>query len=241
MEAHWNPFDELAPYYDAWFDSPPGNVVGALERDLFLRLAQPAAGEQALEIGVGTGYFAQAVAEAGAQVTGLDLSQPMLQVAAGKGLPIRLLRADALALPLGRGAFELVYAVTVLEFVSDPARAVAEMWAAVRPGGRLVAAVLNRWSPWARRRAPPFDQAHFFSPPELWRLLGRYGRARWSSSVFFLPDGRGLRHAVTLEALGRTCLRPFGALLVARVDKPGSESSSRHPRGAGNRVLCEPR
>ena len=221
MTLDTNPFDSLAPLYDSWFDSPLGARVGALERRLFLRLAQPKPGELALEVGIGTGWFARDVVAAGAHLAGVDLSQPMLAEAARKGLPWGLVRGDALALPLRPATFDLAYTVTMLEFVPDAAQAVAAMWEALRPGGRLVAAVLNAWSPWALRKAPPFDRAHYFSPPELRRLLGRYGRARWASTVHFLPSGQGLGQSERLELLGRSILRPFGALLVARVDKNG--------------------
>jgi len=220
MTPNTNPFDSLAPLYDSWFDSPLGARVGALERRLFLRMAQPRPGELALEVGIGTGWFARDVVAAGTCLAGVDLSQPMLAEAARKGLPWGLVRGDALALPVQPGAFDLAYTVTVLEFVPDAAQAIAAMWQALGPGGRLVAAVLNAWSPWARRKAPPFDRAHFFSPPELGRLLGRYGRVRWASTVFFLPGGQGLGQSERLECLGRSVLRPFGAMLVARVDKP---------------------
>ncbi len=216
-----NPFDELAPFYDSWLATPLGATVGALERDLFLQLTRPRKSERALEVGVGTGYFAEVVVGTGAQVVGVDLSLPMLQQAARKQLPVALLRSDGAALPFRAQAFDLVYSVTVLEFVPDPARALAQMWAMLRPGGRLVAAVLNRWSPWARRKAPPFDRAHYFTPPELVGMLRSYGPVSWSSSVFFLPSCRGLRHAAGLERLGRAFCRPCGALLVARVDKAG--------------------
>jgi len=225
-----NPFDELAASYDSWFASPLGAQVAGLERALLARMAAPQPGELALEVGIGTGYFAAALIEAGARVAGVDLSQPMLAQAARKGLPLGLVRGDALHLPLQPGAFDLAYTVTMLEFVADPARAIAGMWAALRPGGRLVAAVLNRWSPWALRQAPPFDRAHYFSPPELARLLGRYGRVRWASTVFFLPGGHGQAHSRTLEALGRTVLRPFGAFLVARVDKDLEHEGLDHER-----------
>ena len=214
-----NPFDDIAPFYDAWFETPLGAKVAGLERRLLLRLARPRPGERALEVGVGTGYFARWVAEAGAQVTGVDLSWPMLRQAARKGLPLRLVQGDALALPFAEGQFDLAYTMTMLEFVPDPTQAVAGMWRVLRPGGRLVAAVLNAWSPWARRKAPPYDRAHFFTPPELVQLLGRYGPVRWASTIFFLPDGRLLRLSGCLERLGGSLLRPFGAFLVAGVMK----------------------
>ena len=215
-------FDDLAPFYDAWFESPLGARAAALEWRLLSELAQPQPGEQALEVGVGTGYFARRMAQAGLRVAGVDISLPMLREAARKEPPLGLLRGDAGALPVQRERFDLVLTVTMLEFVPDPALVLAEMWAALRPGGRLVVAVLNAWSPWARRRATPYDQAHFFSPPELRALLRRYGPGRWGSTVFFLPSGRLLRCSRLLEALGRGCLRPFGAFLAGRVDKPAT-------------------
>jgi len=214
-----NPFDELAPFYDRWFETPLGAQVGALERRLLWHLSEPRPGERALEVGIGTGYFARPLREAGVQVAGVDLSLPMLREAVRKGLRGSLVQGDAQALPLADGQFDLVYTVTMLEFVPEPERAVAALWAAVRPGGRLVVAVLNAWSPWARRKEPPYDRAHFYSPPALRRLLGCYGRVQWGSTVFFLPDGRLQRYSAGLEALGGSCLRPFGAFLVARVNK----------------------
>jgi len=220
-----NPFDELARLYDAWYQEPPGSVAGGLEREILLRMAQPRPGMCALEVGVGTGYFAQVVAETGAQVVGVDISMPMLREAARKDSPAALLRGDTLALPFDDGTFDLVYAITMLEFVPQAGQAIAEMW---RVGtGRLVIGVLNRWSPWARRKAPPFDQAHYYSPPELCRLLAPYGRVRWGSSVIFLPGGRLLRWARLLEWLGRGPLRPFGALLMASVTPLSSEERGR--------------
>ncbi|MDI7274939.1 MAG: class I SAM-dependent methyltransferase [Anaerolineae bacterium] len=239
MAVQTNPFDELAPYYDLWFATPVGARVGALERDLLLRLARPLPGERVLEVGVGTGYFARSVLESGGVGVGLDLSLPMLEAAARKGLPLTLLQGDALALPFQPEQFDLVYSVTMLEFVPDPARAVAQMWGALRPRGRLVVAVLNRWSPWACRRTPPFDQAHLFTPLELKRLLRPYGRVHWSSSVFFMPDGRGLDCADRLEACGRKHLRSFGALLVAKVSKKAQPPAAGGRSGRGRRRLAE--
>ena len=109
-----NPFDALAPFYDSWYSTPLGAVVGRHERDLLLCLARPGRGERALEVGIGTGYFAQALIEAGVHVAGVDLSLPMLRQAAGKGLPV--VRGDAQALPIRREQFDLVLTVTMLEF-----------------------------------------------------------------------------------------------------------------------------
>ena len=237
-------FDAVAPLYDSWYDTPLGQTVDELEKDLLYHLAglrglaegetlrgltegeTLRGGERALDLGTGTGHFAVELAAHGLTVIGIDLSAPMLAVAQGKAAALHLVRGDAARLPLASESFDLVFSVTALEFVARPERAVQEMWRAVRPGGRLVIGALNAWSPWARQRQresreqeTPFSHAHFFSPAEFIGLLLGLGPVQWSSCVFVGPNGQGLRWAWTLERLGRVLLKPFGALLVGRVLK----------------------
>lgn len=219
-------FDGVALLYDSWFEIPLGRTVDELEKDLLYELAQPRAGERVLDVGTGTGHFAFDLAARGLQAVGLDLSRPMLLTARSKGAAVRFVHGEAAALPLPTASFDLVLSVTALEFVAQREQAMAEMWRAVRPGGRLVLAVLNALSPWAwtRRRESqtqetPFSHARFFYPWEFVRLLSRLGPAAWSSSVFVGPNGTGLRWAWPLERAGRALCKPFGALLVGRVVK----------------------
>jgi ubiquinone/menaquinone biosynthesis C-methylase UbiE len=225
-------FDAAAPYYDSWFDLPLGQTVDALEKDLLYGLAGLRPGERALDVGTGTGHFALDLAGHGLEVVGVELSPGMLEVARGRGPQespagtAHLVCGDAAALPLAPAAFDLVLSVTALEFVAKRERALAEMWRAVRPGGRLMVGALNAISPWAwaRRRESqkqetPFSHAHFFAPWEFRRLLRALGPVTWNSSVFVGPGGAGQSRAWGLERLGRAALRPFGALLVGRVTK----------------------
>jgi ubiquinone/menaquinone biosynthesis C-methylase UbiE len=219
-------FDAVASVYDSWFEMPLGRVVDQLEKDLLYQFAAPKSGELILDVGAGTGHFAFDLATSGGMVVGMDVSTPMLAVAQGKGTSVHLLQGDASALPVATESFDLVFSVTTLEFVAHRQRAVQEMWRALRPGGRLVVAVLNALSPWAwarrlesRKQTTPFSHAHFFYPWEFVDLLDDLGRVTWSSSVFVGPHGTGLGWAWGLERLGRAALRPFGALLVGRVRK----------------------
>lgn len=229
-------FDAVASLYDSWFESPLGQIVDELEKDLLYQFARsrsisPEARprsnrERVLDVGTGTGHFAADLAMQGWTVVGIDLSPEMLDVARRKESTVRLVLGDAAALPLASQSFDLVLSVTALEFVADPERAVQEMWRALRPGGRLVVGVLNALSPWAwqRRREStsqetPFSHARFFSPRGFLGLLRQLGPVQWSSSVFIGPQGGGLRWAWGLERLGRTVFKPFGALLVGRVTK----------------------
>jgi len=219
-------FDPVARLYDAWFDTPLGQTVDQLEKGLLYRLADLHPLERVLDAGTGTAHFALDLAARGGVAVGVDISRPMLEEAHGKHPSAHLVLGDAAALPLRDGAFDLVFSVTMLEFVADPERALSDMWRVLRPGGRLVVGVLNALSAWAwarkresSKQKTPFDHAHFFYPWEFVRLLRQFGPASWSSSVFLLPSGTGLSRAWTLERIGRALFRPFGALLVGRISK----------------------
>jgi len=216
----------VAQFYDAWFDTPLGRTADQLEKDLLYRLADPHPSERVLDVGTGTAHFALDLAAHGGVVIGVDLSLPMLEVARGKRPSAHPMLGDAAAMPLRDSVFDLVFSVTMLEFVANPEQALSDMWRVVRPGGRLVIGVLNALSPWAwarkrqtSKQKTPFDDAHFFYPWEFVRLLRRYGPVSWSSSVFFLPSGAGLSLAWTLERIGRAVAKPLGALLVGRISK----------------------
>jgi ubiquinone/menaquinone biosynthesis C-methylase UbiE len=219
-------FDSVAEAYDGWYATTLGAVVDSLERDLLYQIARPRAGETALDVGTGTGHFALDLTRLGLTAVGLDLSKPMLEVARSKEAGLCLLRGDASRLPLVGGRFNLVLSVTALEFIAERGAALREMWRVVRPGGRLLVAALNAWSPWAwkrhleaRRTNSPFCHAHFFQPSEFVSMLQQFGPVKWSSSVFIGPSGEGMRWAWALERFGRRFVRRFGALLVGEVAK----------------------
>ena len=110
-----------------------------------VRLSGAKAGTSVLDLATGTGdlafAFLRAVGPAG-RVAGLDFSAGMLREAAAKrdkrNLTLDLLRGDALALPFADGGFDIASIAFGIRNVDDPARCVAEMARAVKPGGRVV-------------------------------------------------------------------------------------------------------
>ncbi len=172
-------FDEWPEAYDQWFTTPIGSLVKKYEAELVLDLLRPQKGETILDAGCGTGIFTLDILSSGSNVTGLDISFPML-VQAGKklkGFPFRMVLADMLHLPFPQSVFEKVVSITALEFVLDAKSAVKELFRVTRRGGTVVLATLNSLSPWASKRIAEakkrhtiFEKAIFRSPDDL-RLL----------------------------------------------------------------------
>jgi SAM-dependent methyltransferase len=95
----------------------------------------------ALEVGCGDGVHFEVFARAGLEWFGCDLSRLAIGLAARRaaaGRPPRLAVADAEELPFADGSFDAVLAVSVLEHLPDPDRALAGMIATLAPAGRLL-------------------------------------------------------------------------------------------------------
>lgn len=202
--AAWQGFERLAAGYEAWYATPRGRRADRAERVLLARLLAPFTGVQsALEVGCGTGHFTRWLAGRLPRVVGLDRAPAMLAEARRHDPRLRLVLGDAHRLPIRSLAVDLGLFALTLEFVDDPAVALAEAVRVSRRGVLVVA--LNRWSlgGWSRRwgpdaRRPLLGQARDFSPVVLRALTvaaagPRLRRIQWASTLF--PLGRGGRSA----------------------------------------------
>lgn len=221
-------FDDYAEEYESWYATAKGKTAWRLEREALLRLLEPLPGERVLEIGCGTGILSREMADRGLEVTGIDISTAMLDVARknNRSSNITFLCADGANLPFPEAAYDVVVCFTVLEFVARPEDVITEAWRVLKPGGRLLIGFLNRLSPWAvaRRGRGVFAQARFYTHWEMLRLAGTLLQAsqiKWTGVIYFPPrlGGKGLRFAGTLDFLGRYIAKPFGAIIILRIQK----------------------
>jgi len=113
-----------------------------------VNLAAIGPGERVLDVACGTGNAALLAAAAGAEVTGLDAASRLIDVAraraAAAGAGATFVVGDALDLPFGDGAFDVVLSVFGVIFAPDAGRALAEIVRVLRPGGRALVSV---WIP----------------------------------------------------------------------------------------------
>lgn len=136
-------FDEKSTQWDQNY-APDGRMsarIGRFVGELREHVPPPA---QVLDFGCGTGQIARALAKAGWEVTGCDISKGMLDHAPKSGVRwVELDAAAAPALPFADAAFEAVIASSVLEYLSDPAVSLLELARVIRPGGWILFTVPN--------------------------------------------------------------------------------------------------
>lgn len=118
-------------------------IPAPLAADL-IETAAPLPGEYVLDVACGTGVLTRLAAQqvgTGGRVVGVDLTPGMLEVArsiqAPPGASIEWREANAEALPLPDGSFDLVLCQLGLMFVADRPAAVREIHRVLSPGGRV--------------------------------------------------------------------------------------------------------
>ena len=142
-------FDALAArFWDSHGDFRPLHLLNPV-RLQFIASRAPLAGRRILDVGCGGGLLSEALARAGAEVTGIDLAPGMIEVArlhaAEGGLAIDYRVAPAEELALQRPAqFHVVTCMEMLEHVPDPAAMTATLARLLAPGGALFISTLNR-------------------------------------------------------------------------------------------------
>ena len=104
-----------------------------------LEWLSPQPGEAILDLGCGTGDLSVRIAQAGAEVWGVDADPAMLAQARAKFPDLRFLQADAMALPDFGRTFDAVFSNAVLHWIPDLGRLAEGLARVLRPGGRFVA------------------------------------------------------------------------------------------------------
>ncbi|HEU4383573.1 MAG TPA: class I SAM-dependent methyltransferase [Anaeromyxobacteraceae bacterium] len=137
------------PARDVWaigaaYEAYIGRWSRLVAREFVRWLGAPQLGRW-LDVGCGAGALAEAIVEqAGPRsVLGVDRARGFLEHACARlaGAPVTFHVGDARALPVRSGRFDAVVSGLVLNFVPEPARMVAEMVRAGRPGAAVGAYV----------------------------------------------------------------------------------------------------
>jgi len=199
--------------YAQWRTADIGIITDRLEQALILELSGNLAGLRALDVGCGDGELALQLWERGAEVTGIDTSQEMIEAARlrakNRNATITFAVAAAEQLPFESERFDIIVAVTILCFVQDAAPVFREMARVLRPAGRLIIGELGKWSSWSAVR-----RIRAWGGSALWRRA-RFRTERELRSL-------GGRAALTVETVRGAIYYPrwrFAARLGSRWDR----------------------
>jgi SAM-dependent methyltransferase len=113
-------------------------------------------GRDVLELGCGAAQWSIALAGDGARSVGIDLSAKQLRHARRSARALPLVQGSAEELPFADRAFDVVFCDHGAMGFADPDRTVPEVSRVLRPGGRLVFAVVSPlmfmcWNPKTER------------------------------------------------------------------------------------------
>lgn len=189
-----------------WAHFAPLQALTTIPAARLVRHARVRSGSRVLDVGCGTGVVAITAAKAGAQVTALDLTPELLDVARENAriadVEIDWHEGDIEKLPFGDATFDVVVSQFGHMFAPRPDVAVAEMLRVLKPGGTIafstwppelfigrMFALLGRYMP-----PPPPGVA----PPPLWGDPNVI-RERLGQAVRDLTFDRGLMSAPALS------------------------------------------
>jgi SAM-dependent methyltransferase len=169
---------ELAAEQAAFWNGPGGQgwlaAYARIERSIagFGQAALDAAaarpGEQAIDIGCGTGGTTMALAKSvgpTGHVLGLDISAPLIEAARAKRVDhATFVLGDAVAHPFQAGQYDLVFSRFGVMFFAEPVMAFRNFLRALKPGGRLAFICWRtpQENPWG---LVPLGAARPFLPP----------------------------------------------------------------------------
>ncbi|ASJ16112.1 hypothetical protein A3L04_02975 [Thermococcus chitonophagus] len=134
IKEYWNKRAET-------FDRLPGHVSSPNEwRKLLSRIFPEKM--KILDVGTGTGFLAMRLAELGHEVTGIDISENMIEIAKKKAqkanLQIKFIVGDAESLPFRDEKFDGVICRHVLWTLPNPEKALLEFLRVTKSGGKIV-------------------------------------------------------------------------------------------------------
>ena len=168
----------VAGIYDDWYEHPQGKQVFQAEKEAVEQMI-PKTG-LGVEIGAGTGVFAESLTKMGRLILCVDPSVEMLKKAKERNLLCVLGVGDTI--PLRKSLIDFNYMITVLEFLNNPVRLFKEIRESSKENACLSVLFINTESSWGdlyrdigSKGDPVFQHARLYSLGEVSEMLENAG------------------------------------------------------------------
>jgi len=176
-------FDRYYKKYDAWYDK---NEFAYLSELKAIRKVLPKKGK-GLEIGVGTGRFAQAL---GIE-SGIDPSKNMIEIAKKRGVNVKLGYGERL--PFKNATFDYAAVIITICFTKNPEKVLREAYRVLKKRGKIIIGFVDKDSFlgkfYQRKKSAFYKKADFFDVKEITGLLKDTGFSKFSyyQTLYRLP------------------------------------------------------
>ena len=192
-------FNAISGFYDFWYNTPLGAYADRVEKRVFhsfLKRLPP--NSLILDLGTGTGVLLQFLLQNKFEVIGIDFSKDMIKRAKEKigQKQGTLVLGDIENLPFQKETFDVVTAMTTLEFVKNVEKLLQEITRVLKSGGHFILGVLTSLSSWSFDRKirglvskDIFSYAKFYTSFELIKLLrgAKFSKINIRGAVFAPP------------------------------------------------------
>lgn len=181
---HWLAHMTWRPDFERWREGRIWQERHQRDRlRLIARYGGGLAGRRILDLGSGMGGTSVALGLAGAHPLAFEYNRAYCDIirlrAARYNQPVPVLNGAGEALPFATATFDLAIAWDVVEHVQDPAQLLAELARVLKPGGRVLITVINRFA---------YRDPHYHLPLLNWlprplaeALIERRGRSKGGS------------------------------------------------------------
>ena len=201
-------FNQVAGFYDAWYSHPQGRQVFKAELKALESLI-PDSG-LGIEVGAGTGVFAESLTEENRKIICLDPSGAMLAKAKERKMPAIMGVGEHI--PITEGAVGFAYMATTLEFLENPVTALKQVRETTKKDAPLVILFINADSAWGSL----YKQIGAKGDP-----VFRYARLRSLSEVHEILVEAGY---VIQECVGTLTTGPEELDVGGELKEPGPET-----------------
>jgi len=180
-------FDNYTKEYEEWFEK---NKFAYLSEVVALKKVVLEGKGKGLEIGVGTGRFAEPL---GVEV-GIDPSENMLKIAESRGIKTILGKGEEL--PFADNEFDFILVAFTICFVDDAKKVIEEAKRVLKNNGRIIIGIIDKNSTLGKiyqnkkSKSKFYRIARFYSTEEVIEMLKKcgFGNIKTCQTLFDLPE-----------------------------------------------------
>lgn len=139
VESVGSYWDDRASTFDKDHDTEDQDAWKSLLAELVGDGEKP---QTVLDLGAGTGFLANMLAELGHNVIGIDISEGMMRYgvrhAKAQGVPVFYMTGDAIDLPFLDNSVDIIVNARLIWTIAEPERMLKEWLRVLKPGGKIL-------------------------------------------------------------------------------------------------------